>query len=179
MPWPLTPPELLLHATFLDLLSTEGCYLMTQQSIKELPEGASLPPADGKRDRLDMAPGSCLKLTPLPPRRGAAGSPAVPQVRSEMMIHIDAHKASVPTFVVQFVLKVLSPFIYKQVARLLKKNFHEQGDALPQRMLARAELYDTIRARVAEHLAAQQQQQQQQQGSSSSSNYSSSRTAVA
>ncbi len=164
-PPPLTPSppppaaELIIHATFLDLLATEGCYLICLHSPRDIPDDITLPPDSAKRDRLDVLPGSCVKLTPLPPpATSTKGGPATaqPQILSELTMHLDAHTKALPAFMVSFVLKVLGPFLYKQILRLLKKNFHSPDDIIPKRMAQRAELYEGVKAAVRQHMAGRE-----------------------
>jgi hypothetical protein len=153
-----TAAELIIHATFLDLLATEGCFLICLHSPQDISDAIQLPPESAKRDRLDVLPGSCVKLTPLPPAASGKGAAAQPQVLSELTMHLDAHTKHLPSFMISFVLKVLGPFLYKQVLKLLKKNFNSPEDMIPKRMAQRAELYEAVSAAVKRHMAGGQPQ---------------------
>ncbi len=53
-----------------------------------------------------------------------------------------------PDFVVQFMLRVMAPFMYYIITHLLKRSFKDPEGDLPRRLQQRPELYGLLRQRV-------------------------------
>lgn len=86
-----------------DLLEEEGCFVITFATPDKVSDAAaSRPPASGKRAAVTMLPGSCMKLTPLPPL--VPGGP--PRIQSTVLTHVTAGKMYVPDMIITFILKV-------------------------------------------------------------------------
>lgn len=131
MPPPFRNFQGMIHARGFDLASTHRALLILLQTIapEELPAGGEkLPVASAKRKWLTLLPASCITLQPVPPAAaggGAAGSDgsataAVPAQRTEakLLVHLDPKIPLIPGFLVNFVLGVLAPYIYKEMCRV-------------------------------------------------------------
>lgn len=149
MPWPFNDISIVMQSLGTDLLEEEGCLVVLFHSPPDPLDPDLLPPGLRKPGLIRVMPGSCIKFTPLPPL-----TPGGPQrVHSTVVAHLGAGTLTVPTFIITFVLKVLTPFIYNIVVKLLKKAFKKPTDPLPQRMAAKPAVYDLVASAVAKHFA--------------------------
>lgn len=73
-------------------------------------------------------------------------------VKATALTHINPHIPYVPPVLLNFVLKVMSPVMYQQMVKLLKKSFADPSQALPQRIQNKPELYELVRQRVAQYV---------------------------
>lgn len=69
------------------------------------------------------------------------------------MMHLDPHLAMIPAFLVNFVLGVLAPYMYREIQRVLDTSFADPGSEYNRRIAAQPELFGTLRARLAEFAA--------------------------
>ena len=65
-----------------------------------------------------------------------------------MMAHLKP-PMTVPSFIISFILKVMTPFVYSQMQKVLHSAFSDPTDPLPQRVQAKPELYELVTQRVA------------------------------
>jgi hypothetical protein len=82
---------------------------------------------------------------PTPPLRLGSRQIAMPQVRMP----------NLPDALLQFVLKVFSPFMYKTAVKVLQSNFSDPAGPLPARMEQKEEFYGAVQQRVDQYLAEQ------------------------
>jgi len=140
-PWPLTPPEMVMHAAGFDLLdSPEGCLIVAidqppvplmvavgaarpgkGQPTPPAAPGAAAPPAQ-KRDRMRTCP-SCYRFEPLPPHPVTGA----PRTHATVMMQIDAGSVQVPEMVLRFVLTMLAPTVHRLVLKTLTRLFGGGG----------------------------------------------------
>lgn len=66
-----------------------------------------------------------------------------------MLVHLDPKVAFVPSWLMTFILKVMSPFAYKQMVQVLESTFSDPNAELPRRMAAKPELYARLHERTA------------------------------
>ncbi len=75
-----------------------------------------------------------------------------PRTRGSMLAIIDPHLPMVPTFLINFVLRVLSPWVYSAMKKLLTNIFSDPSNEFPKRVARKTELYGLVRQRVAEFM---------------------------
>ena len=71
-----------------------------------------------------------------------------PSTKAAMMAHCKPPMA-VPSFIISFILKVMTPFVYSQMQTVLHSAFSDPTNALPQRVQGKPELYELVTQRVA------------------------------
>ena len=71
------------------------------------------------------------------------------RTKGTMLIHLDPRVPFVPGWLMSFVLKVMSPFAYKQMVELLQNTFNDPNAVIPSRMAEKPELYARLHDRVA------------------------------
>eukprot|EP00775_Hariotina_reticulata_P008307 gene8307-8492_t len=180
MPWPLAERDVLISAVADDQLKERGVIAVSFASPHETPASIApdLPAGADKRVHSYFTEGSCMTMTPV-----AAAAPAAAEVkisgcggggggpggkaelgpvrggqqqtRVVVVANVDTKLTVVSEVIIQFVLKVFAPFMYSTVVKVLRHNFSDPQDALPQRMAAHHELYDMMRRRCEDFLAGQ------------------------
>ena len=80
------------------------------------------------------------------------------RVRASVVTHMDPHIKHVPAMLLNFILKVMSPFIFGTIQKVLKTEFSSPDKVLPTRMREKPELYSLIRPRIAEYIHRLQQE---------------------
>jgi len=153
MPFPFSSRDVLMHCSGMDLLEEAGCYLVTCHSDdveREPAAKAAIPHAAKSRARVDNLRGTCIKIVPLPP--ALPGSTLRSHVT--MLVHNHPRIPYVPQLLVDFGLHVLSPYVYKQVRRLLHDNFAQPAGQAPyqRRLQQRPRLYQRLRHRTEQML---------------------------
>ncbi|GLC46176.1 hypothetical protein PLESTB_001197800 [Pleodorina starrii] len=166
VPWPFHNVGFLLEANGADLYEEEGRLLVCFQSPNTRPAQGSdgtpaspppapppvpppvppptLPPGSEKHTRVRMLAPSCISLRPLPPK--SPGGPT--RTHCEVQCYVDPGLRHVPPFIISFVLRVFSPFMYAAVKKALAAAFKSPTSPLPQRIQQRPELYDLVRRRT-------------------------------
>ncbi|KAK9818228.1 hypothetical protein WJX72_009079 [[Myrmecia] bisecta] len=150
LPFPFTHQDVLLHARGADCAEEERCLFVMVNDVTEsnLPaDPAAVPAAAAKRRRAAILPGTCLRLEPLPP-----GPDGKARTRGTMLAHVDPQLPFVPAVLVNFVLKVMSPFAYNQMKAVLRDTFARADAPLPMRVKAKPHIYARVMARVAEFI---------------------------
>jgi hypothetical protein len=130
-PWPLTPPEMVMHAAGFDLLdSPEGCVIIAIEqpstallaALGAARRGKGHPPPPGppppKRDRMRTCP-SCYRFEPLPPHPVTGA----PRTHATVMMQLDAGHVMVPEVVLRFVLTMMAPTVHRLVLKTLRRLF--------------------------------------------------------
>ncbi|KAG2493722.1 hypothetical protein HYH03_008235 [Edaphochlamys debaryana] len=153
MPWPLNNVGFCLSANGAEMFEEEGALVITFTSIDPRKDPSlELPPGVEKDRRLRVLRPSAIKFMPLPPK-----TPDGPgRTLCYMQAYIDPGIRNLPGFVISFVLKVLSPFVYTAVQKTLAAAFKSPGLPLPSRIAQRPELYDWVARRTREYIAAKQ-----------------------
>mmetsp|Transcript_12322 Transcript_12322/g.26605 ORF Transcript_12322/g.26605 Transcript_12322/m.26605 type:complete len:579 (-) Transcript_12322:970-2706(-) len=149
VPWPLNPIEFVAAASGADLLQEDGSIIVALESPEKLPDDIVLPAASAKRRQFRFMHGSYMQLRPLQPAK--EGGP--PRTTICFEIHVDPGFKYVPASILTFVLRVMAPFIYSSVLRLLQRTFKDPQAELPRRIGQRTELYGLVRERVAAYLS--------------------------
>lgn len=70
------------------------------------------------------------------------------------MGHCDPHIHFVPSALINFVLKIFSPFAYKQIKRVIATAFDDPASPFAQRIQQKVGFYGWIRSKVDRYLAA-------------------------
>lgn len=70
------------------------------------------------------------------------------RVRAEVLVHMQPPVKHVPSVLLNFVLKVMSPFIYNTMRKVLSTHFKTPDQDLPTRIRQKPELYGLIGPRV-------------------------------
>ncbi|PNH02712.1 Acetylglutamate kinase [Tetrabaena socialis] len=112
VPWPFNDVGFCVEAAGSDLLDEEGVLLITFGNPGA--EGrVELPPAAAKHSRVRLLRPSAMSFQPLPPR--VPGGPS--RTLCCVQTYVDPGTRHVPPFIISFVLKVLSPFVYGAVKK--------------------------------------------------------------
>lgn len=74
------------------------------------------------------------------------------RVRASVVVHMDPHIKHVPAGLITFVLKIMSPFLFSTIQKVLKSEFDSPSKVLPTRMREKPELYGLIRPRIEEYI---------------------------
>eukprot|EP00798_Chlamydomonas_sp_ICE-L_P026318 gene26318-17412_t len=121
-----------------------ACAFMAFESltVKELPEGVTLPKEASNMTMVSIKKGSCVMLYPIAPSEGAPE-----RVRAVVTQVVDAG-FKVPSMVINFVLRILTPFIYTLVVDLMSKTFSDPNSELSKRIAHRPELYESLRQSI-------------------------------
>jgi hypothetical protein len=148
MLFPFPQMDTLVHAHGVDLAQEDRSLLIVMSDPTDMPANAAeLPKAARKRKRASVLPGSCIRLEPLP-----VGPDGKHRVKATALTHINPGIPYVPPVLLNFVLKVMSPFMHRQMVKLLKDSFADPKQALPQRIQHKPELYEWVRQRVVKYL---------------------------
>lgn len=131
------------HAKAYDLADEQRCLLIMLQDfeIQDLPVEAQemLPSAKlSKRRRVNLMGPSCIRLRPV----------AKDKTECSLMVHIDPHIRMVPTSLVNFVLGVLAPYVYRQMAETLDSQFSNSEKQYPKRIATRPDVYQRLETRM-------------------------------
>lgn len=141
MPFPLTELDLVVHCQWSDV-QEEGAVVITLRDYSEeipSPDVKALPSRSSKRRRMKLLPGSASILQPYP-----CTADGRPRTKCIVVANLDPHVDYIPQFLVTFVLKVMSPFLYNATKRTLENNFSSPDMQLPRRMAACPEVYQRI-----------------------------------
>ncbi|KAK9845253.1 hypothetical protein WJX81_001330 [Elliptochloris bilobata] len=135
---PLMIFETLVEGHGHDLGEEQRCLMLTLQDAPEpLPPGVlPLPPATAKRKRGGVVRGTAILLEALPPGPGGG---AVTQVR--IIARLDPRLPFVPGFLISFLLKVVAPYVYRQVQQVLEL-FNVKDSYMQRRFAQNAALYE-------------------------------------
>ncbi|KAI8468372.1 MAG: hypothetical protein J3K34DRAFT_12713 [Monoraphidium minutum] len=144
MPWPFAERDVLIQAVGIDMLAEDGSLAISFSSPDGgLPDGLTPPAGYEARTHVQVLPGSCLRLCPLPPKApGGKG-----RTRVVVVTMLDSG-AWVPEAVITFVLQVFAPFFLTAVQKVIASSFHDPSDPLPSRIEGHPELYAVMRERV-------------------------------
>lgn len=184
VPWPFAHRDVVLHTHGVDALDELGVLVVmlrargggqpaTQQLSQRsgrwagahgggdepgcvLPEDTAPVPKESKDCvSVDVHEGSCMVFEPLPQAESADGATALPRTECTIEVHIDPYFPSVPKFIIDFVLRILAPYLYKQVVRVVRIFDEPEGEAYRQRVedSPLTPLYDLVRTRHARHIA--------------------------
>eukprot|EP00198_Chlamydomonas_reinhardtii_P000570 XP_001689905.1 predicted protein [Chlamydomonas reinhardtii] len=152
MPWPFEAVGLLVAASGADMYDEAGCLAISFSTPEKDDPNLPLPAAAAKHRKMRVLHPSCMSLRPL-----AAKAPGGPQ-RTEAAVEMYVDPGiSVPSFIISFVLKVLSPFVFGAVQKLLASAFKAADGPLPSRMRQRPELYGLVERRTEAYIAAHAQ----------------------
>lgn len=69
-------------------------------------------------------------------------------MRASVVVHMDPHIKHVPAGLITFVLKIMSPFLFSTIQKVLKSEFDSPNKVLPTRMREKPELYGLIGPRI-------------------------------
>lgn len=149
MPFPMKALELILSVKWANLLQTEGVILISLEDagdrLAAVPGCAPLPPKSKTRRRGHILPGSSGIMRPLPP-----GPEGGARTKCTILAHLDTGLNFIPGFVINFVLRILAPFLFGATKRLLVESFANPDGQLLRRIAAKPELYGMVRKAVAD-----------------------------
>ena len=177
VPWPFAHRDVILHSHGVDALDELGALVImlraagggqpsSQQYAQQggshagdaqggapvqLPGDVAPLPAESKGSvSVDVHEGSCLTFVPKAP-----GADGVPLIESTIMVHVDPYFPRVPTFIIDFVLRILAPFIYRQVVAITSAFDTDKYAIFQQRIddSPTTPLYDLVKRRFAAHSA--------------------------
>lgn len=153
LPYPFREPDSVMRVLGWDIFEEHGCYAATVVTVDpaELPGAAVLqvPRSRSARKHLDVK-AAALLFKPLPP--AADGSP---RSMGAVVAHMDPQLPMVPSWLVEFVAKVLAPFVYRALQDRLRATLADDSSEFGQRMLARP-LYQQVQQAEARVLEWQQ-----------------------
>lgn len=156
LPFPFPHIDVVVQARGIDLADEDRCLLVLMNSPEDMSSlTEALPAAAAKRKRAEVLPGSCIRLQPLAPTASGQG-----RVRASVITHMDPHIKHVPAMLLNFVLKVMSPFIFSTIQKVLKSEFSSPDKVLPTRMREKPELYGLVGPRIAEHIHFLQEEEE-------------------
>ena len=150
LPWPFHPRENYIHVKWSDALDEHGCFFVTLHDIEfenKLAEsyggGSKERPSKKKkkRERASILKGSSAWVWPV--REGGGG-----KSRVLFSVHADPLVFSPPNWLVNFVLKLMAPTIYKALQKALHKVYVEDPHSPYARRVQEKELYHTMRERL-------------------------------
>ncbi|KAL3137283.1 hypothetical protein ABBQ32_006825 [Trebouxia sp. C0010 RCD-2024] len=148
LPFPFPHIDVVVSARGIDLADEERCLLIMVNTPEDMSKWSSrLPTSSAKCKRADILPGSCIRLEPLAPSPSGQG-----RVRASVVVHMDPHIKHVPAGLITFVLKIMSPFLFSTIQKVLKSEFDSPSKVLPTRMREKPELYGLIRPRIEEYI---------------------------
>ncbi|KAG2447134.1 hypothetical protein HYH02_007880 [Chlamydomonas schloesseri] len=149
MPWPFEAVGLLVAASGADMYDEQGCLTIAFSTPDSDDPTLPLPAAAAKHRKMRVLRPSCMSLRPVAAK--AAGGAQRTETAVEMYVDPGI---TVPAFIISFVLKVLSPFVFGAVQKLLASAFKAADGPLPSRMRQRRELYGLVQRRTEAYLAA-------------------------
>lgn len=149
---------------FIVVYDTEVDNIPVEHIIGEVPSKKTFM----KRKRVNILPPSCIKLKPVPNSSSCSSGAAVdPNTSSPsslppsslssqtteavMLIHVDPHIKYIPSMLVNFVLGILAPYIYRQMVNTLDSQFSEPDKPFPTRIREQPELYQELERRIKIH----------------------------
>ncbi|PRW59375.1 START-like domain [Chlorella sorokiniana] len=146
---PFKHMQALLRCCGFDLAEEHQCLLVDIRDcgLEELPAGHKPVPKEwGKRKLINILPGSCIKMRPLPP------SPdGTPRTEAALMVHLDPHIPFIPAFLLNFVLGVLAPYVFNQMRHVLDTLFADEAGVYTQRIAAQPHIYEYVRQRMSQY----------------------------
>ena len=74
------------------------------------------------------------------------------RVRASVIVHMDPHIKHVPSVLLKFVLKIMSPYVFDTMQQVLQSEFSSPDKVLPTRMRQKPELYGLVGPRIAEYI---------------------------
>ncbi|KIY94769.1 hypothetical protein MNEG_13193, partial [Monoraphidium neglectum] len=148
LPWPFAERDVLIQAVGIDVLAEDGSLAISFSSPEGgLPSDVAAPAGYAARTHVEILPGSCMRLEPLPPKE-AGGRPRTKVVVVTML---DSGQW-VPEAIITFVLMVFAPFFFSAVTKVVNTSFLDPSAPLMQRIGERPELYGEMLQRVAHFL---------------------------
>ncbi|QDZ24751.1 PH domain-containing protein [Chloropicon primus] len=156
LPWPFHPRELYVHVKWYDLLEEQGCFFVTLHDIEyenKLKEsyildrednGRGEPKKKRKRERAALLKGSCAWVWPERDPENSCSR----KTRVLFSMHADPLVFSPPNWLVNFVLKLMAPTIYKTLVKALHEIYGKGSSSEYPRRVGAKKLYTVLRERV-------------------------------
>lgn len=136
LPWPVADREVFFSAQASDVLEDVGKYLISIRSERDDPTRRT------KRVQIQMLEGCALAMEP---NRSSSGEATT---RCEMELRMrDPRLRWAPAFLVNLVLKVIAPWIFRRVHRQVLPELRDPRSAYARRLSSRDELYAHLRRR--------------------------------
>ncbi|BDA43839.1 hypothetical protein COCOBI_05-0180 [Coccomyxa sp. Obi] len=142
---PLIPFDACVKAEGYDLGEEDRSLLvgLTNMTEEEEAKFGPLPAGHERRRRALIGRNSCFRLEALPPK-----ADGTPRTRGIVMGHLNPRLPFVPGFLVNFVLKVASPVIFKLMKKAVAELFQDPEGEFCRRMRAKPEVYAATRMRT-------------------------------
>jgi hypothetical protein len=177
-PPPFKNMQALVKARGFDLSEEQRCLfiIVNDTEVEDIPVehiigGVPSEETVMKRKRVNILSPSCIKLKPVLTTddysRSSCGaenndnnnnnnntsSPPSSSLSSHtteavMLIHVDPHIKYVPSMLVNFVLGILAPYIYRQMVNTLDSQFSEPDKPFPTRIREQPEFYGELQRRI-------------------------------
>ncbi|GBF90344.1 hypothetical protein Rsub_02450 [Raphidocelis subcapitata] len=149
IPWPFAHRDVLIQAVGMDMLAEDGSVAISFASPEAgMPEDVEPPAGYEGRTHVQILPGSCLRMVPLPPK-----SPGGKTRTGVVVVTMLDSGAWVPEAIITFVLSVFAPFFYTAVRNVIDSAFDDPSSPLPQRIAGRGELYGVMAERIVHFLS--------------------------
>ena len=153
LPWPFHPRELYVFIEVSDVLDEHKCYVVTIRDIEyenKLPE--SLHRVDSnkrrKRERCSILNGSCAVVYPLGSDLKEAGKGKKGRTRVLISCHADPLILAPPNWLVNFILKLMAPTIYRSLEKALRRVYSADSPAPYAEIVKEKEMYSKMRHRI-------------------------------
>lgn len=171
LPPPFANRSCMFDAEGVDLLDTHGLWYC---GFASTPESLAAMPRELSKFEHLLFGASGFTITPMSSagagardsgRASAAGEAAVAdRCECAFVVAIDVKQLKIPTWLVDLILTVIAPFVYSQVAKLLKSITGEYK----ARMEMRSELYGPLQAHADAHVSVERGVRRNASGGSSS-----------
>jgi len=136
LPWPVADREVLFSAQASDVLEDTGKYLISIRSERDEATRRS------ERLQIQLLDGCALAMQP------TVSSNGTEVTRCEMELRVrDPRLRWAPAFLVNLVLKVIAPWIFRRVHRQVLPELRDPRSAYAHRLSSRDELYAHLRRR--------------------------------
>ncbi|KAL6776341.1 hypothetical protein ACKKBG_A20745 [Auxenochlorella protothecoides x Auxenochlorella symbiontica] len=144
IPSPFKDANILLNVRAFDLADEHSSLLVLFESEDLDVSDPRLPTAVSQRRTIDVLPGSGIRLQALP-----AGPDGIPRSLADIHLDFDPHFPYVPSVLVSFLLRVLCPYLYNVIIKVLDSQFSgDQGCMYEERVASRPDLYKYLDRRL-------------------------------
>jgi hypothetical protein len=149
LPTPFSNRSCAFDAEGLDLLDTHDCLLVDFQTTAEAVK--HMPAQIAKLEQLGFGPRSGVRMRPLTTRTAAKPGEEVKADQCELTwtLTLDPGSLVVPSWLVDFVLSVIAPYVFHQLVKTVKS----LGGVYAERRRMRERLYGTMETRCDQHVA--------------------------
>lgn len=126
----------ILRATGFNVSEEHECLVITIQDCEHFSSELTLPRKAGDRRIVNFLDGSYVILKPVFQEDGV-------HTDAVLSVHLDPHIPGIPSSIVNFVLHVFAPYLFRQIDRTLEKLFDE-GSMYKKRIESSPDIYQLI-----------------------------------